>query len=284
MKTIKLTSLALITQSLFGTVVNADSSVCVHAGGSGQEYIRNYNNCVDMFNNAGSSSGPSALGMIFIFIFAVIIITFLYIFISSFIETHKHNKPLKKISSDEVNTIWAHYGLFEVFNKEEGKDALIAISSHLGISQPREKTSKEKEEFKSMSEDWKIILENRRYTDGIHTILAKRISKGDYGKFKKFIYHYFPIGFSCNAFIKQMIDWKKAYEKLVKEGREDDFLSVLNSIEIDLDAVDITMLHKPALNKLKKDELLAYAEERRVYIDKKDTKRIIINKLIELTK
>jgi|LWDU01.1.fsa_nt_gi hypothetical protein len=75
----------------------------------------------------------------------------------------------------------------------------------------------------------------------MHAILAKRIGKGDCGKFKNFIYHYFAIGFSCNAFIRKTRDWKKAYDRLVKE-EEGEFLGVFNSIEIYLDAVDITTL------------------------------------------
>ncbi len=127
--------------------------------------------------------------------------------------------------------------------------------------------------------DWKITLENRHYTDSMYAILAKRISKDDCGKFKNFIYLYFAIGFSCNAFIRKTRDWEKAYDRLLKEGREKDFLGVLNSIEIDLDAVDMSMLHKPTLNKMKKDELINYAKKEGVIVKSNNTKAQIVEKL-----
>jgi putative exporter of polyketide antibiotics len=103
MKTIKLILLTLIPQSFTSTVVAAyDPSVCENAGGAGQEYIRNYNNCIDKFDTAMYGSGPGVLGYLFMFIFAIVIITILYTFIMGLYDTWKNSRKLGEEGTGSV--------------------------------------------------------------------------------------------------------------------------------------------------------------------------------------
>lgn len=256
------------------------------------------------YSPSGYSSGPSALGIIVMFIFGIIIITILYIIIKADIDTFRDKREGRieefspgqngNITGADVSQTWVHYNLFETFSK----DALIAIVHHLSISLPsmRQKSFSEsdKDFFLSLmgEEAYEVFREKRPVAFVIYMELARRINRGDYGATSD-NNDSTDMTFNCDAFVKHMRDWKRVYKRLVKEGRDNDFSNALNSIKINLNATGKRKqqtksrkkiqknkpVKKATFNNMLKSDLIDYAKRQGVIVKSKDTKAQIIDKL-----
>ena len=223
-------------------------------------------------SGGGSDSDVLARGSAFLIIFFLLIV-FLFLY-----AVYKREKlysefgHLKKVGTNDILNVWYNYQLLSTFDK----DALISISKYLGVSPPKELTKQELNNLEPVK-DYQPAFEEGRYAKGIYKVLAKRVNKGIYGSFYKTPAS--PLSFHCAPFFKHMVDWKNAYENLVKNGKKDDFFSKLESIEIDLNVKESASLYKPFLDEMTKTGLIDFAREQGVKVSSKDKKEEIFKKV-----
>jgi len=224
-------------------------------------------------------SGSSVLAMFPAVLFLLPILFIVYLAVKTFIEVYKTRKHrfkyyghLEKVGIYDIEKVWHKYELFSTFDK----DAFISISKYLGVNPPKELTKQELNNLEPIK-DHQPRFEKGRYTEGIYIALAKRINKGIYGGFYKTPAS--PLPFHCAPFIKHMIDWKNAFENLVKIGKKDDFLSMLDSIEIDLNIKESASLYKSFFDEMTKPEIIKFAREQGIKVNSKDRKAEIIEKV-----